>query len=104
MKKHLLIPITLLTLLLVNSLMAQTKSNSPQAIRLIDKQLSLSGMLSDETTQSFIGLEAGDKIILNCFRLSKKGNASISIKDFNRENEIYKKDGFDTIRDETILI
>jgi hypothetical protein len=101
MKKPRLVPIALL---LANSLMAQTKPHSPQAIRLIDKQLSLSGMFSDETTQNFIGLEAGDKIILNCFRLSKKGNASISIKDLNGENEIYRKNDFDTIRNESILV
>src|SRR5258708_36251984 len=101
MKKYLLFPAAFF---FVNSILAQTAGNSLQAIRLIDKQLSLSGMFSDETEQYFIGLEAGDKIILNCYRLSKKGNASISVKDFNRENEIYKKDGFDTIRDETIHV
>jgi hypothetical protein len=101
MKKHLLTPVLFF---FVNCLFAQPPVKTPQAIRLIDKQLTLSGMFSDETTQSFIGLEAGDKIILNCYRLSKKGNASISIKDFSRENEIYKREGFDSIRNETIRI
>ena len=101
MKKHLLLAATLFFVL---DLMAQTAAQTHQAIRLVDKQLSLSGMFNDETSQSFIGLDAGDKIIVNCYRLSKKGNASISIKDMTRENEIYKKDGFDTIRDQSILI
>jgi len=89
---------------LVQGVIAQTSEKPHQAIRLVDKQLSLSGMFNDETSQSFIGLEAGDRIIVNCFRLSKKGSASISIKDMTRETEIYKKDGFDTLRDQSILI
>jgi hypothetical protein len=101
MKKLLLAPFFLFS---ANILFAQTTAGAPQTVHLLDRQLTLSGMFSDETTQSFIGLEAGDKIILNCWRLSKKGNASISIKDLNRENEIYKRDGFDTLRNETIQV
>jgi len=100
MKKLLLTPVALF---MANCLLAQ-KSNSMQAIHLIDKQLSLSGMFNDESTQSFIGLETGDKIIVNCFRLSRKGSASISIKEMSQGNEIFKRDGFDTIRDESIRI
>src|SRR5450631_2743871 len=101
MKKLLLAPFFLFS---ANILFAQTPAGAPQTVHLLDRQLTLSGMFSDETTQRFIGLEAGDKIILNCWRLSKKGNASISIKDLNRENEIYKRDGFDTLRNETIQV
>jgi len=84
--------------------MAQTAGSKPQAIRLIDNQLSLSSTLNDQTSQSFIGAETGDKIILNCNRLNKNGNISISVKDYNRGNEIYKWDGFDMIRDQEIVI
>jgi len=101
MKKYLLVPVALF---LVNGLVAQTRDNSYHPIRLIDRQLNLSGSLSEGTAERFVGLEAGDKIILNCSLLSKKGNLSIYIKDLNRGNEIYKKANFDSIRDETIQI
>lgn len=94
MTKHLLFAISLLA----------TVTLDAQNIRLVDKQLRLSGMLNDGTEQNFIGLEANDKIIVNCWRLSTKGSATISIKDLNRGNEIYKKESFDTLRDATINI
>ena len=101
MKKYLLLPVTLLFLQHLN---AQSAAKTPGAIRLVDKQINLSGTLSGETAQSFAGLEAGDKIVLNCTRLSRKGNVSISVKDYNKGTEIYRKDGFDTLRDQTIAV
>ena len=101
MKKHLILPSVFL---FVNSLIAQTNVNS-QPIHLVDKQLSLtSTTFSDEASQCFIGLDAGDKLTLSCYRMSKAGNISIQIKDFSRGNEIYKRDGFDSIRNESITI
>jgi len=101
MKKYLLLPVTLL---LVHQLMAQTAAKAPKAIRLVDKQFNLSGTLSGQSVQSFIGLDAGDKIIVNCIRLSKNGNVGVLIKDYNKGTEIYKKDGVDTLREQTIAV
>jgi len=101
MKKYLLLPVTLLC---IQHLMAQTAAKTPKAIRLVDKQFNLSGTLSGESAQSFVGLEADDKIVVNCIRLSRKGSVSLSVKDYNKGTEIYKKDGFDTLRDQTIAI
>lgn len=100
MKKYLLLPITLC---LVYLLPAQTPAKTAKPIRLIDKQVNLSGTLSSATAQYFIGLEAEDKIVLNCTRLSKKGSASVSVKDFNKGTELYKKE-FDTLQEQTIPI
>jgi len=101
MKKYLLLPITVL---FAFQLIAQTAAKAPKAIRLVDKLFNLSGTLSGESAQSLIGLEADDKIIINCTRLSKNGSIGISVKDFNKGTEIYKKDGFDTLRGQTIAI
>lgn len=101
MKKYLLLPITFF---FACQLMAQTAAKTPRAIRLLDKHFNLSGTLSGEAAQSFIGLEADDKIIINCTRLSKNGSVGISVKDYNKGTEIYKKDGFDTLRDQTITV
>ncbi|HZE85136.1 MAG TPA: hypothetical protein VE035_12565 [Puia sp.] len=102
MKKHLILPAVLL--FIVNSLIAQTNVNA-QSVHLVDKQLSLtSTTFTDEASQCFVGLDAGDKITLNCYRMSKTGNISILIKDFSHGNEIYKREGFDSIRNESINI
>lgn len=101
MKKYLLLPVTLL---LVHQLIAQTAAKSPKAIRLVDKQFNLSGTLSGQSVQSFVGLEAGDKILVSCTRQSKNGNVAILVKDFNKGTELYKKDGVDTLRDQAIDI
>jgi hypothetical protein len=100
--KKILLPSLLL--LLTHSLFAQTPAKAPKAIRLIDKQFNLSGTLSGATAQSFVGLEAGDNIVVNCTRQSKKGSVSISVKEFNKGTELYRKDGFDTLRDQTIPV
>ena len=100
MKKYLLLP---LTSCLVHFLVAQTPAKAPKPIRLIDKHVNLSGTLSSASAQYFIGLEADDKIVLNCTRLSKKGNASVSIKEYNKGTELYRKE-FDTLREQTIPV
>ncbi len=101
MKKHLLLPAILLS---AASLFAQPAAKTPPAIRLIDKQLTLSGALGDASTNHYIGLDTEDKIIVNCYRLGKNGTMSISIRDFNLGREIYKRDGFDTLRDLSIRV
>lgn len=75
-----------------------------QATRLIDKQLGLTGSIINNKEENVIGLDKGDKIILNCSVLNKKGNATISIKEYNNGVEIYKKERFKEIVNEEILI
>jgi hypothetical protein len=101
MKKYLLLPVTLL---FIQHLIAQPTAKTPNAIRLVDKLFNLSGTLSGESAQSFVGLEAGDKMVVNCTRLSRKGSVSLSVKEYNKGTEIYTKAGFDTLRDQTIAI
>src|SRR5882672_1590841 len=100
MKKYLLLPVALFS---VTILFAQSSSPASQPIRLIDKHFNLGGTLSGASVQSFIGLEADDKIVINGTRLSKKGSAIITVKDYNKGAELYKKD-FDTLREQTIAI
>lgn len=102
MKKYLILAAGLLSL---NVLLAQTGSNHASPIRLIDKQLSLSsGVFNGGEAQQFFGFEANDKLVLSCIRLSRKGSPSIAIRDLNRGIEIFKRQSFDSIRNESIII
>ncbi len=79
-------------------------NTSSEGIRLIDKQLSLSGALSSDVEQNVIGLDEGDEIILNCAVLNKKGTANISLINYSNRREIYKKQNFTNIENEKIRI
>ncbi|HEY4147465.1 MAG TPA: hypothetical protein VGM41_00985 [Chitinophagaceae bacterium] len=95
MKKLLLFP---LSLLLAISLFSQ--NNSPrdnEPYRFINQAFTLSGTLSGASVQRFIGLEAGEKIAINATRLSTKGSVIISVTDYNKGTEIFKKE-FDTLK------
>jgi hypothetical protein len=72
--------------------------------RLIDKQLSLTGMLSKDMEENIIGLDKDDEIILNCSVINKKGTATIFINELNTGNEIYKKQDFKSVENEKISI
>lgn len=75
-----------------------------QAQRLIKKQVSLSGALSSDTEQNIFGLDKDDEIIINCSILNKKGTATIFISDIEKGNEIYRKQDFKILENETIKI
>lgn len=72
--------------------------------RLINKQISLTGLLSNDMEENIIGLDKDDEIILNCSVLNKKGTATIFITEVNKGNEIYKKQDFKIIENEKIRI
>ncbi len=75
----------------------------PSAV-LINKQVSLSGLLSSDTESNLVGLDKNDEITLNCAILNKKGKAILCIRDYNTGAEIYKKEGFNKIEDDKIKV
>ena len=71
---------------------------------LINKTLSLAGLLSNDTENNYFGLLQGDELVINSAVLNKKGNATLLITDYNRGNEIYKREAFKTLENETVRI
>ena len=80
---------------------APVRTNS---IRLIDKQISLTGLLSDDLEENIFGLDKDDEIIINSSVINKKGTASIFIIEVNKGNEIYRKQDFKILENEKIKI
>jgi hypothetical protein len=79
------------------------KSGNINGVRLIDKQLSLAGLLSD-TEENIIGLDRDDEIVVNSFIVNKKGTATIFISEINNGNEIYRNENFKILENEKIKI
>ncbi len=73
-------------------------------VRILEKQLNLMGSITNTVEQNIVGLDNNDQVVLNCAVLNKKGTANVSIKNVNTQTEIYKKDGFTSIENETISI
>jgi hypothetical protein len=81
-----------------------TTEKKVQGNRLIDKEVSLSGALGTDPENNVMGLDIDDEIILNCSVLNKKGNATIFLKEYNTDREIYRKERFTSLTDEKIKI
>lgn len=73
-------------------------------IKLLDKKLTLVGILNQTLERNSIALDAGDDLIINCHLTNNKGTANISITRQENGTEIYKKDGFPALDDEHVKI
>jgi hypothetical protein len=74
------------------------------SVRLVDKQLSLSGSLINEADDNYFALDEGDELKIQSSVLNKKGTANLSIVQYDNGMEIYKKSSFTVIQNETIKI
>lgn len=81
-----------------------TETAEIPGFRLVNKQLSLTGLLSNDMEENIIGLDKDDEIILNASVINKKGAASIFITEVNRRNEIYRRQDFRILTNEKIKI
>jgi hypothetical protein len=77
---------------------------NPNGIRLIDKQLSLGGALDSDLEDNYFGLDNGDELSVECSVLNKKGNATLSIVQYESGTEIYRKEKFNVIENESIKV
>ena len=73
-------------------------------IKLLDKKLTLVGVLNQTLEKNTIGLDAGDELIINCHLTNNKGTANISIARQENGVELFKRDGFLALDDEHIRI
>lgn len=73
-------------------------------IKLLDKKLTLVGIMNQTLEKNTIGLDAGDELIINCHLTNNKGTANISITRQETGVEIYKKDAFPALDDEHVRI
>lgn len=80
------------------------KKSVNNGVSLINKTLSLEGLLSAETENNMFGLQQGDKLIINTAILNKKGNATLLITDVTRGNEIYRRESFSELTNEVVNI
>ncbi len=78
--------------------------SSTKNVRLINKELSLRGALSNELEQNIIGLDTDDEIIINSSVINKKGTATIFITEINHGNELYRKQDFKILENEKVRI
>jgi hypothetical protein len=74
------------------------------SIRLVDKQISLSGSLLNNDEDNYFALDEGDELKIQSSVLNKKGSANISIIEYDNGMEIYKKSSFTVIQNETVRI
>lgn len=79
-------------------------SGDNKAIRVIDKEVALSGMLSDDVEQNIVGFDTDDIINLNCAILNKKGKATLSLREYETGREIFRREDFNKIEAEKIKI
>lgn len=73
-------------------------------IKLLDKKLTLVGILNQTLEKNTIGLDTGDDLIINCHLTNNKGTANISITRQETGTEIYKKESFPSLNDEHVRI
>ncbi len=73
-------------------------------IKILDKKLTLVGIVNQTLEKNTIGLDAGDELIINCHLTNNKGTANISITRQETGVEIYKKDAFPALDDERLRI
>lgn len=73
-------------------------------IKLLDKKLTLVGILNQTLEKNTIALDAGDDLIINCHLTNNKGTANLSIARQENGVEIYKKEAFPALDDEHVKI
>jgi len=74
------------------------------AKRIIDKEVSLTGALGTTVEQNVFALDFEDEILINCDILNKRGNATLSIVEYETGREIYRKDRFELIANEKVKV
>ena len=72
--------------------------------RLVNKQVSLMGALSQETEQNVFALDKGDELVINSNVKNAKGTATLFIVNTASNFEIYRKQDFRTLQDQKVKI
>jgi hypothetical protein len=75
-----------------------------EGTRLIDKEVELTGILTNNPDQNVYGFDTDDIVNVNCLILNKKGTATISLIDYNTGKPIYSKANFSSLENEKIKI
>jgi hypothetical protein len=73
-------------------------------IKILDKKLTLVGVMDPAKEKNIIALDAGDELIINCHLTNAKGTANISITRQETGAELFRKDAFAAIDNEHIKI
>jgi len=81
-----------------------TQVISSVGIVLINKTLSLAGYLSSDTEDNLFGLDKGDELQISSAILNKKGNATLMISNAIDGNQIFKREAFNSLTNESVRI
>lgn len=74
------------------------------AVKLMEKKLTIVGLINPQVEKTIFGLDAGDELLATCIVLSKKGTVNISVTRQDNGAEIYRKESFNTLERERIPI
>lgn len=80
------------------------KQSSTTAQRLFSKQISLTGLIAEETDENLFAMDSGDELTLHCEVLNKKGSVDIMIQELDKKTVIYHKERVSQVANEKIRI
>ena len=78
--------------------------NKTEPIRVIDKEVALSGALGTDVEKNVIGFDKDDEVIISVSLLNKKGLFTVSLFEYSTGREIYKKERAISIENDKITI
>lgn len=74
------------------------------AIKLVEKKMTIIGLISPQTEKNTFGLDAGDELLITCNVLNKSGTVNISVTRLDNGAEIYRKESFNSLDHERVPI
>lgn len=75
-----------------------------EKIRVLDKEVALSGALGNDLEKNVIGFDKDDEVTINASLLNKKGLFTVSLFEYSTGREIYKKERIISIVNDKITI
>lgn len=73
-------------------------------IKLMEKKMTIVGLISPQTEKNTFGLDAGDELLITCSVLNKNGTVNISVTRQDNGAEIYRKESFNALDHERVPI
>jgi|GEM_PF-1142032 len=80
----------------------EEKNNA--AIRLMDKKMTIVGLINPQTEKNMFTLDAGDELVVTCNVLNKNGTVNLSVTRQETGGEIYRKESVNRLDHEKISI
>lgn len=75
-----------------------------QTIKLLEKKMTILGLVKPQTEKNTFGLDAGDELLITCNVLNKNGTVNLSVTRLDNGAEIYRKESVNSLDHERIPI